>query len=75
MFRDSLPHRFRLTWRVILAYLFVSLLHGTWDGLPHAIYMVMIPPGIPISVVTVSISVIGILVLTVLYRRNIHQST
>lgn len=74
LFHDSLPHRFRLTWRIVLTYLFVSLLHGSWDGLPATIYMI-IPPGIPISATTVSISVIGITVLTILYRRNIHQPT
>ena len=32
LFRQSQPQRFRLTGAVILAYLFVSLLHGLWDG-------------------------------------------
>ncbi|GHO87765.1 PrsW family intramembrane metalloprotease [Dictyobacter formicarum] len=74
LFHESLPHRFRLTWKVVLAYLFVSLLHGSWDGLPATIYMI-IPPGVPISTTMATISVIGITVLTVFYRKSIRQST
>lgn len=70
LFRESAPHRFRITGLFILTYLFVSVLHGFWDGLPHTVYFI-VPPGIPISVVTLTLSVIGIIVLSVLYRRAI----
>jgi protease PrsW len=53
---------------VVLTYLFVSLLHGLWDGLPRVLYVV-VPPGIPISVVTLTLSAIGIIVLVALYRQ------
>src|SRR5260221_8147582 len=39
LFRASAPHRFRITGAVILTYLFVSLLHGLWDGLPVTLYI------------------------------------
>jgi protease PrsW len=68
LFRDSLPRRFRITVPVILTYLFVSVLHGFWDGLPRTIYFV-VPPGIPISAVTLILSVVGIVALAVTYRR------
>src|SRR6266700_1505313 len=72
LFRQSGPRHFRLTFSVILTYLFVSVLHGLWDGLPQSIYFV-IPPGIPISVSILLISVVGIIVLVFLYRRSIAQ--
>ena len=72
LFRESGPRRFRLTGAVILAYLFVSALHGCWNGLPHTIYFI-IPPGIPISVTIIIISIIGIVTLAILYRRSVAQ--
>lgn len=72
LFRESGPHHFRITIPVMLTYLFVSLLHGLWDGLPHSIYFVL-PPGIPISVVNVTLSIIGLVVLAILYWRSIFQ--
>lgn len=73
LFRESGPRRFRITPLVILTYLFVSFLHGLWDGLPlvFTLYFI-IPPGIPISVVTVILSLIGITLLAVIYRVSLH---
>ena len=68
LFRESTPNRFRITPLVILTYLFVSLLHGLWDGLPYTVYIV-VPPGIPISVTSLLLGIIGIVILFVLYRR------
>ena len=68
LFRQSTPHRFRITGSVILAYLFVSVLHGLRDGLPYTVY-VIVPPGIPLSVTTLALGLIGIVTLSVLYRR------
>lgn len=72
LFRESAPHRFRISGSVILTYLFVSVLHGLWDGLPFTVY-VIVPPGIPISVTTLAIGLIGIVTLSVLYRRAMIQ--
>jgi len=59
---------------VFLTYLFVSLLHGLWDGLPLVLTLsIIIPPGIPVSVVTVILSIIGIVILAVLYRRALRR--
>jgi RsiW-degrading membrane proteinase PrsW (M82 family) len=72
LFRQSRPHRFRLSGPVILTYLFVSVLHALWDGLPYTVY-VIVPPGIPISVTTLVLGLIGIVTLSVLYRRAMSQ--
>ncbi|MDI6827073.1 MAG: PrsW family intramembrane metalloprotease [Armatimonadota bacterium] len=36
LFRESTARKFIIDWQVIGTYLFVSLLHGLWDGLPFA---------------------------------------
>jgi protease PrsW len=68
LFQQSRPNRFRITIPVILTYIFVSVLHGFWDGLPRTVYFV-IPPGIPISVLTVVLSIVGIVTLIIVYRQ------
>ena len=74
LFRQSGPKHFRITGLVLVTYLFVSLLHGLWDGLPLVFFLtIVIPPGIPISVATVLLSIIGIVVLIVMYRRALRQ--
>ncbi|HCF85310.1 MAG TPA: PrsW family intramembrane metalloprotease [Ktedonobacter sp.] len=72
LFRARTPTHFRITGLVIVTYLFVSLLHGLWDGLRRTIYLV-VPLGIHISLVTLTLSVIGIVVLALLYRRARRQ--
>lgn len=67
LFRESEPHRFRLTFPVILAFIFVVVLHGCWDGLPHTFHFV-IPPGLPVSLVSVIISILGLGTLLLVYR-------
>lgn len=68
LFRQSAPYRFRITVPVILTYLFVSALHGLWDGLPNTLY-VIVPPGISFSVTPLILGVIGLVSLSALYRR------
>ncbi|HLZ58762.1 MAG TPA: PrsW family glutamic-type intramembrane protease [Ktedonosporobacter sp.] len=72
LFRQSGPRHFRITGWVLLAYLFVSLLHGLWDGLPNTIFLI-IPPGFDLPVITLTLGVIGIITLVVLYRRAMTQ--
>lgn len=72
LFRQSGPKHFRINGWVILTYLFVSTLHGLWNGLPQTLFFV-IPPGIPISVTILLLGIIGMIVLAVLYRRAIRQ--
>ena len=68
LFRESTPRHYRITGTLILTYLFVSVLHGLWDGLPVTVY-VIVPPGIPISVATLGIGLIGIVTFSILYQR------
>ena len=72
LFRASGPRHFHITGSVLLTYLFVSLLHGFWDGLPSTVVLV-IPPGIPISTATVALGIIGIIVLVIVYRGAIKR--
>ena len=74
LFRERRHDHFRITGLVILTYLFVSVLHGLWDGLPRTIFFT-IPPGIHISLVTLALSVIGIVVFVLLYRRARREQT
>jgi len=74
LFRESGPRHFRIDIPVILTYLLVSVLHGFWDGLPATVALyVIVPPGFPVSVVTIVLAIIGIVILTVFYRRALHQ--
>ncbi len=66
--QSSRNNRFRITIPLIGAYLFVSLLHALWDGLPNTIYLI-IPPGIPISLTIIVLSIIGLIALIILYTR------
>jgi RsiW-degrading membrane proteinase PrsW (M82 family) len=68
LFQQSRQNRFRITIPVLLTYIFVSVLHGFWDGLPRTVYFI-IPPGIPISVLSVVLSIIGIVTLMIVYRQ------
>jgi protease PrsW len=72
LFRASGPRHFRITGSVLLAYLFVSFLHACWDGLPNTVYFV-IPPGIPVSIVTLVLGVIGVITLAIIYRQAIRR--
>jgi RsiW-degrading membrane proteinase PrsW (M82 family) len=72
MFRQSGPRHFRINLPVILTYLFVSILHGLWDGFPYNI-SVIVPPGLPISITSLILGIIGIIVLAVLYHHAIRR--
>jgi RsiW-degrading membrane proteinase PrsW (M82 family) len=76
LFRQSGPRHFRFNIPVILTYLSVSLLHGFWDGLPFVISLaIIIPPGIPVSVVTIILGLLGVVILTIMYRNALRQRT
>lgn len=72
LFRQSGPRNFRITLPVILTYLFVSLLHGLWDGFPLFLFPFVIP-GVSIPVASVIIGILGLIVLATLYQRAIRQ--
>ncbi len=67
LFHESGPRHFRITGLVIVTYLFVSVLHGLWDGAPNVAYFI-IPPGIPVSVTTLVLGIVGVIALFVVYR-------
>jgi RsiW-degrading membrane proteinase PrsW (M82 family) len=73
LFRNSPPGHVRITGPAFLTYLFVSLLHGLWDGLPSIGYIV-IPPGIPISLTALIIGITGLAVLAWMYRQAARQA-
>lgn len=70
LFRESTDRHFRLTMPVLLMYLFVSVLHGFWDGSPLTIYLIL-PLGIPISLTTIILCLIGVVSLFIVYRHSI----
>jgi protease PrsW len=72
LFRQSGPRHFRINLPVILTYLFVSILHGLWDGSPFNI-SIIVPPGLPISINALILGIIGITVLAVLYHQAITR--
>lgn len=72
LFRVHPQAHVRITEPMILTYLFVSLLHGLWDGLPPLAYVV-IPPGIPLFLTELTLAVIGLAVLAGLYRQAVRQ--
>lgn len=72
VFRQSTQRHFRITVPVIVAYLFVSVLHALWDGSPLTLFLI-IPPGIPLSANILILGLIGIITLAVLYRQAIRR--
>ncbi len=67
-------NRFRITGLVLLTYLFVSILHGLWDGLPLVLFLtISAGQGINIPIATILISIIGVVVLIIMYRRALRQ--
>lgn len=72
LFRESGERHFRITGLVILTYFFVSALHMLWDGLPVTLYFT-VPPGIPLPLTSLVLGIIGLIVLTILYRGAIHR--
>lgn len=74
LFRESRPEAFRITGKVILAYLVVSFLHGFWDGMPIQIVLNLpiinlLPLGYWILIF------IGLLMLIRLWRQAIRRAT
>ncbi len=72
LFRDSIPGHFRLTARVALAFAFVVVLHAAWDGLTSPV-VATLPFGVPLSAGMVGASILGLVVLTVVFRASSRQ--
>ena len=72
LFREAKDNRFRVNLKVLGAYLFVSLLHGLWDGLPPVIAFVF-SPGIDVLVAQTAIALLGVFILWSRYREAVRQ--
>jgi protease PrsW len=73
LFRESGPRHFRITGPVILTYLFVSVLHTLWDGLPFTLVLVIGSGGVAVPLTSIIVGIIGLSVLSVLYRGAIGR--
>jgi len=67
LFRESFQNRFRVNWKVIVAFLGVALLHALWDGLPPIIAAVF-SAGFDVFLAQTLIGGIGFLVLWLRWR-------
>ncbi len=68
LFRESTERKFTIDWQVIGTYLFVSLLHGLWDGLPFAMASLN-RQGIEFFAGELVVGAIGIYVLALKWRE------
>ncbi len=72
LFRESGTQYFRITRRVLGAYLIVALLHGLWDGLPSFLAALTVP-GVDIIAAEALIGVIGLLILWRRWREAVTR--
>lgn len=62
LFRESRAGHFRINFKVIGAYLGVSILHGLWDGLPSAITS-LFGPGLDVFAGEALVALMGMFIL------------
>jgi RsiW-degrading membrane proteinase PrsW (M82 family) len=74
LFRESQAGRFRLTLKVIGAFITVSVLHGLWDGVPGLI-TILFGPGPDVLLAQVVIGLIGLAILWRRWREARHLQT
>ncbi len=74
LFRESRDGHFRINLQVIGAYLFVSLLHATWDGLA-LIASTVYGPGLSTLVSDIVIGIIGLAILWMRWREAVRLQT
>jgi RsiW-degrading membrane proteinase PrsW (M82 family) len=72
LFREAKNNHFHLNFKVLGAYLLVSLLHGLWDGLPPVIAFIF-SPGLDVLVAQTGIALVGIIILWLRYREALRQ--
>ena len=68
LFRESREGHFRINFKVIGAYLLVSVLHGLWDGLPDLITS-LLGSGLDVFVGQVFVGGAGLFVLWLRWRE------
>jgi RsiW-degrading membrane proteinase PrsW (M82 family) len=67
-FREAKGGRFRITPSVTLAFTFVVLLHALWDSLA-GVFVVVIPPGIPVPLSIVVLGALGLSVFVAVFEQ------
>ncbi len=71
LFRESKKCDFRINWKVIGAYLFVSILHAMWDGLPLIISYIL-GQGLGVLIAWLAIGAIGLFALWLQWKEAIR---
>lgn len=71
LFRESKKCDFRINWKVIGAYLFVSILHAMWDGLPLIISYIL-GQGLGVLIAWLAIGAIGLFALWLRWKEAIR---
>jgi RsiW-degrading membrane proteinase PrsW (M82 family) len=71
LFRESKKCDFRINWKVIGAYLFVSILHAMWDGLPLIISYIL-GQGLGVLIAWLVIGAIGLFALWLRWKEAIR---
>lgn len=74
LFRESRNGRFRLDLQVIGAYLFVSILHAMWNGLPLVLTSDSIP-GLNVFIAEGIVGIVGLAVLWLRWREAVRLQT
>jgi RsiW-degrading membrane proteinase PrsW (M82 family) len=68
LFRESRARRFRITLKVIGAYLLVVVLHGLWDGIPSLLSS-LVGAGVDVLIGQLIVGAIGLFVLWLRWRE------
>jgi RsiW-degrading membrane proteinase PrsW (M82 family) len=71
LFQESTGTRYRVTWRIILAYLGVVLLHALWDVLPPIIGQ-LLSSHLAVLIAQVTVGILGFIILWLRWRRVRH---
>ena len=72
LFREAHGNHLHFTGKVLVIYLFVSLLHASWNGLT-GVLVLSVPPGILIPVIPLCVILVGIITLAGLYGQALRQ--
>jgi RsiW-degrading membrane proteinase PrsW (M82 family) len=72
LFQESPGTRYRFTWRVLLAWLGVILLHALWDGLP-SIVGVFFSSNLAVVIAQVLVGMLGFVILWLRWRKARQQ--
>jgi protease PrsW len=74
LFRESKSCNFRINWKVINAYLLVSILHAMWDGLPLVVSYIF-GQGLGVLIAWGAIGAVGLFILWIRWREAVRLQT